>query len=45
LRVNKVKVPWREIFRAIVDGVKYVFALRAISKDYPVAANRPAAKT
>jgi radical SAM superfamily enzyme YgiQ (UPF0313 family) len=34
LRVNKVKVPLREILRAITDGVKYVFALRAIARDY-----------
>jgi len=34
LRMNKVKVPTREIFRAIVNGTKYIFALRAIHRDY-----------
>jgi hopanoid C-3 methylase len=34
LRVNKVKVPGREIARAIVNGTKYIFALRAIHGDY-----------
>jgi hypothetical protein len=34
LRVNKVRVPGREIRRAIVNGTKYIFALRAIHRDY-----------
>jgi radical SAM superfamily enzyme YgiQ (UPF0313 family) len=34
LRVNKIKVPRREIFRAIVNGTKYIFALKAIHRDY-----------
>jgi hopanoid C-3 methylase len=34
LRVNKVKVPGREVARAIVNGTKYIFALRAIHRDY-----------
>ena len=34
LRVNKVKVPFREVARAIVNGTKYIFALRAIHRDY-----------
>jgi hypothetical protein len=34
LRVNGIKVPRREIFRAIVNGTKYIFALKAIHKDY-----------
>lgn len=40
LRVNKVKVPFREILRAIVDGTRYIFALRAIHRDYPTPARR-----
>jgi radical SAM superfamily enzyme YgiQ (UPF0313 family) len=35
LRVNKVKVPFREMVRVIYLGTKYIFALRNIYKDYP----------
>jgi radical SAM superfamily enzyme YgiQ (UPF0313 family) len=35
LRVNKVSVPHREILRSIINGTRYVFALRAIHRDYP----------
>lgn len=34
LRVNKIKVPFRDFVRAIVVGTKYIFALRFIYKDY-----------
>ncbi|MFA4918205.1 MAG: radical SAM protein [Thermodesulfovibrionales bacterium] len=34
LRVNKVRVPFKEILRAIHYGTKYIFALRNIYKDY-----------
>jgi radical SAM superfamily enzyme YgiQ (UPF0313 family) len=34
LRVNKVKVPFRDVVRAIYLGTKYIFALRNIYKDY-----------
>lgn len=34
LRVNKVRVPGREIAKAVVNGTKYIFALRAIHRDY-----------
>lgn len=34
LRVNKVRAPFRDILRAIVSGTKYIFALRAIHRDY-----------
>lgn len=34
LRVNKVKTPFHEVIRAIVNGTKYIFALRAIHRDY-----------
>ena len=35
LRMNRVRVPVRELFRAIVSGTRYVFALYTIYKDYP----------
>jgi hypothetical protein len=35
LRLNKVKVPFREIFRSIAMGTKYILAMRSIYKDYP----------
>ncbi|RJQ13939.1 MAG: radical SAM protein [Nitrospiraceae bacterium] len=34
LRVNKVKVPRKEIMKVIYLGTKYIFALRNIYKDY-----------
>lgn len=35
LRRNKVKVPFREIVRSIVNGTKYIISMRQIYKDYP----------
>ncbi len=35
LRVNKIKVPLKDFFRAIIFGTRYVFSLYSISKDYP----------
>ncbi|NVN99030.1 MAG: cobalamin B12-binding domain-containing protein [Geobacteraceae bacterium] len=35
LRRNKVKVPFREIIRSIVNGTKYIISMRNIYKDYP----------
>ncbi|MHC4356759.1 MAG: B12-binding domain-containing radical SAM protein, partial [Planctomycetota bacterium] len=34
LRVNRIRVPFREFIRAIVGGTKYVFSLQAIHRDY-----------
>ncbi len=34
LRVNKIKVPFRDFIRAIVQGTKYIIALRLIYRDY-----------
>ncbi|HEX9021634.1 MAG TPA: radical SAM protein [Nitrospirota bacterium] len=34
LRLNKTKVPFREMVRSIVNGTKYVIAMRNIYKDY-----------
>ncbi len=34
LRLNKTKVPFREIFRSIGMGTRFIFALRNIYKDY-----------
>lgn len=34
LRLNKTKVPFREVFRSISNGTKYVIAMRNIYKDY-----------
>jgi len=34
LRVNKVKVPFREIVKIIYLGTRYIFAMRNIYKDY-----------
>ncbi|HAS55348.1 MAG TPA: hypothetical protein DCS42_15075, partial [Nitrospiraceae bacterium] len=34
LRLNKTKVPFREVFRSIANGTKYVIAMRNIYKDY-----------
>ena len=34
LRLNKTKVPFREIVRSIKNGTKYVIAMRNIYKDY-----------
>jgi radical SAM superfamily enzyme YgiQ (UPF0313 family) len=35
LRLNKVKVPFREIFRSIGMGTKYILAMKSIYKNYP----------
>jgi radical SAM superfamily enzyme YgiQ (UPF0313 family) len=35
LRLNKVKVPFREIIRSIVNGTKYIISMRKIYRDYP----------
>lgn len=35
LRMNKVKVPFKDLLRAIVMGTRYVFSLYLIYKDYP----------
>ena len=34
LRVNKVKVPFRELIKIIFLGTRYIFAMRNIYKDY-----------
>jgi radical SAM superfamily enzyme YgiQ (UPF0313 family) len=34
LRVNRIRVPFREFIRAIVGGTKYVLSLQAIHRDY-----------
>lgn len=34
LRLNKVKVPFREVLKSIKMGTQYIFALRNIYKDY-----------
>lgn len=34
LRINKVKVPRREVLKVIYRGTKYIFALKNIYKDY-----------
>jgi len=45
LRINKVKAPWREIFRTVVKGFKYVVAIRQINREYsPEAQARPGLK-
>lgn len=35
LRLNRVRVPLRELLRAIVRGTRYIFSLYLIYKDYP----------
>jgi radical SAM superfamily enzyme YgiQ (UPF0313 family) len=34
LRVNKIRVPFREMVRAIVMGTRYIFSLQGIYRDY-----------
>jgi hopanoid C-3 methylase len=34
LRVNKIKVPFKDFIRAIVGGTKYIIALQLIYRDY-----------
>jgi radical SAM superfamily enzyme YgiQ (UPF0313 family) len=36
LRVNRIRVPFRELIRAIVVGTQYVFALQNMHRDYPL---------
>ncbi|HPO13683.1 MAG TPA: radical SAM protein [Candidatus Hydrogenedentes bacterium] len=36
LRRNKIKIPLRDLFRAIVYGTQYIIALRMIYRDYPM---------
>ena len=35
LRVNKIKVPFKDFIRAFIFGSRYVFSLYSIYKDYP----------
>ena len=35
LRINKIKIPLRDLVRAMISGTKYVFSLYLIYKDYP----------
>jgi len=37
LRMNRIKVPFGDMVRAIVGGTKYIFSLYMIYKDYPPA--------
>ena len=41
LRRNKVRVPFREIFRVIYDSTRYIIALQLIYRDYPPSRRRP----
>lgn len=34
LRVNKIKVPFKDFIRAIISGTKYIIALQMIYRDY-----------
>ncbi|MCX5701030.1 MAG: radical SAM protein [Candidatus Omnitrophica bacterium] len=34
LRVNKIKVPFRDFIRAIIQGTKYIISLQLIYRDY-----------
>ena len=34
LRVHRVRVPFRDLARVIIQGTRYIFALRAIYRDY-----------
>lgn len=34
LRLNKVKVPFREVIRSMINGTKYIISMRNIYKDY-----------
>ena len=38
LRVNKIRIPFRDVLRAIFVGTRYIFALRSIYKDYETPA-------
>ena len=35
LRTNRIKMPFKDLVRAIVGGTKYIFSLYMIYKDYP----------
>lgn len=35
LRINKVKIPFRDLIRAIYHGTRYIIALQLIYRDYP----------
>jgi len=37
LRRNKIKIPLRDLIRAIYCGTRYIFALKSIFRDYPPA--------
>ena len=39
LRVNRVKVPFKEMIKVIFLGTRYIFSLRNIYKDYPEKQN------
>lgn len=34
LRLNKVKVPFREVIKSVVNGTRYIISMRNIHKDY-----------
>lgn len=34
LRVHRIRIPFRDLVRAIVGGTRYIFSLRSIYKDY-----------
>ena len=40
LRVNKIKVPLKDFFRAFIFGSRYIFSLYNISKDYPASMHK-----
>jgi hypothetical protein len=35
LRLNKIRIPYRDIIRAIVTGTRFVVSLRKMYRDYP----------
>ena len=35
VRMNKVRAPWRDVFRAIVSGTRFVTSVRKMYNDYP----------
>lgn len=35
MRINKIKVPFKDFVRAMIGGTKYIFSLYTIYKDYP----------
>lgn len=36
LRINKVRIPFRDLIRAIYHGTRYIIALQLIYRDYPL---------